>query len=296
MKNQVAVLLNSCDKYSDIWEYFFHFFNLYWSDCPYQVYVNTETKTCNYETNVGSIKTCNTKVGMQWSERILKALNCIEEEYVIWFIDDFFLLSKINQKAIDEVVEFAKNYKNFGSCLFEKDIPNTYNTKKVFGDFRIRDKREPYYVSAQITLWKKSYLKKVLRKNESPWDFEWYASYRCAHYKENSFVWDNKDYNLFPIYMKGEWSYGLMGGKWAKGTPYFFEKHGVECDFSKRGFFDFEKQEKAWNKKEKKLSFFDKIKMLFTDFQGFKNKLRPKIKVLSSKIDIKGRVMNFFGR
>ena len=36
--------------------------------------------------------------------------------------------------------------------------------------------------------------------------------------------------------------------------------------------------------------------MLFTDFQGFKKKLRPKIKVLSSKIDIKGRLINLFGK
>ena len=173
-------------------------------------------------------------------------------------------------------------------------MPNPYNMQKEFGNFRLRDKREPYLAVARVILWRKSFLKKVLRKNESIWDFEIYATMRCSHYKEKLYVWNTKEFLPFHVYVKGKYSYGITCGRWGLGTPNLFEKHGVKCDFSKRGFMDYDKQEIEWSKVEKKLTFFEKLFMPLTDWKRFKSKVRPKIKKLKAKIDIKGRLIDVF--
>ena len=38
-KNDVTILVVSCDKYKDLWIPFFHCFFKYWSDCPYPVFL-----------------------------------------------------------------------------------------------------------------------------------------------------------------------------------------------------------------------------------------------------------------
>ena len=45
--NSVSILINSCDAYEDIWEPFFRCFSENWPDCPYPIYLNTETKEYN---------------------------------------------------------------------------------------------------------------------------------------------------------------------------------------------------------------------------------------------------------
>lgn len=44
LDQNVAVFVSSCDKYEDARESFFALFQKNW-ECPYQVYLNTETKT-----------------------------------------------------------------------------------------------------------------------------------------------------------------------------------------------------------------------------------------------------------
>ena len=39
-----AVVVCSCDKYSDLWDPYFELFKKFWADCPYPVFLNTETK------------------------------------------------------------------------------------------------------------------------------------------------------------------------------------------------------------------------------------------------------------
>ena len=40
-KTNVAVRVNSCDKYEDAWNPFFKLFSIMWPDCPYDIYLNS---------------------------------------------------------------------------------------------------------------------------------------------------------------------------------------------------------------------------------------------------------------
>ena len=44
MLQNTALLVSSCDKYSDCWDPFFKLLSIYWKDLEYPVYLITEEK------------------------------------------------------------------------------------------------------------------------------------------------------------------------------------------------------------------------------------------------------------
>lgn len=69
-----TVLLSTCDSYEDTWNPFFKLMNKYWEDCPYDVFINTESKNYipnfNTKLNIVSLHPINKK--LQWGGRMLE--------------------------------------------------------------------------------------------------------------------------------------------------------------------------------------------------------------------------------
>lgn len=292
VSDKVAVLVGTCDAYNDIWRYFFYFVDIHWKDCPYQFYLLTEEYSYDWTSPLGSeLKVIHTKKGSPWSERILVALKEIKEDYIVFILDDSFILDPVRQNVIESCVSELEKDKMIGCFHFEEFIPNPYHIKSDFIEFRQMDKRENFLASAYVTLWRKTFLKKILQKKESPWQFELYATERCRHYKEKIYVLDEDSPSVIHYYIKGKGGYGVSGGKWAPNTVNLFKKYSLECDFSKRGFYDADKiLEEEKKPRNPKLSFVDKILLPFTDMKLFKEKIDPRIQLLRARIDIKGRI------
>ena len=56
-KQELAILVNSCDKYEDAWDPFFKLLKIQWPDCPYRIYLNTEFK--NYVCDCFDVEVIN---------------------------------------------------------------------------------------------------------------------------------------------------------------------------------------------------------------------------------------------
>ncbi len=287
----VAVLINSCDSYTDVLDYFFFFFKKFWN-CPYKVYLNMEnTKYHNRNFDFKTFSFGKTT----WSNRLIKCLNAIKEEYVLMFLDDFFLLDFVNQEHFDKCLTLMEQDKNIGYIMFEPHFYNEFNLPPYNELLRIRNKYEDFLATTQIALWKKSYLLQVLRKRENPWDFEIYGSFRMRHYKQKCFVLNKDAPPIFPMILRGENSAGIISGQWQPGNVQLFEKYNLHCDFSKRGIVNLEqryKPRKSVKQKYKELSVFKKIFLPFYDLKLFKSYYRPIIKKYINLIDLRGRLKN----
>ncbi len=291
--NNVAVVVNSCDSYDDLWDYTFAFFKANWSDCPYKIYLNTETKS--YKSKDVDVTVVNTNKKYSWSKRLKRVLKSIEEEYVIIICEDFFFYDKVRQDILNNCEKWLKGNKKIGCFNFENNIDNQFNTDSEFDNFRIKDKKERYYISAYASMWRKSFLMELLSNNENAWEFEAFGAKRALHYKYKNYIVKNGGEVVFPCWIKGENAYGVTGGKWTKGNVELFNRYGLQCDFSKRGFFNQKESEAGWVLNPK-LSFFQKITLPITNRELFKKKMRPRIKRITSKIDLKGRLKNLFRR
>ena len=169
-----AILILSCDKYADIWEPFFSQFYKYWPDCPFKVYLGSNSVKLKNP----RVETILSKISEDWSSDLLKILNNIKEEYVFVWMEDLFPVEKIDSKLFVRAFQFME--KNKGNHIqMSPYFPPVGNTSdKLFGYY---NKRMPYRINAP-GFWNKPHLQQLLIPGENPWNFEIMGSYRARYY------------------------------------------------------------------------------------------------------------------
>jgi hypothetical protein len=168
----IAVLVVSCDRYADMWDPFFDFFRLFWSDCPYKVYLSTNIKTPKLE----NVTVLNTGSSSDWSSELSTAISQIPEKNIILFLEDYFIREKVDNSELKSYIDFFEvsgaAYMKLGCFSSKYNELWPYETVNAFSKVGKIDKSAKYLVCLQLTLWDKSYLQTLLVPGESPWQFE----------------------------------------------------------------------------------------------------------------------------
>lgn len=251
MNGKCTVLVNSCDAYEETWLPFFTLFEKYWAECKYPVFLNTETKyfsSASIEVQVSHSQ----KKG--WSGRLLDALKRIKTPYVIMLLDDFFLDKPVHQDIIDSCVNWMNQDKNIATFSFVPTLWEDGESGKYAG-FQKRPYRCDYKVNCQAAIWRREALIKLIRKQETPWDFEIYGSSRARRYVNWEFYTAERNSTWAFSY---NWIAGgaVHRGRWTEGTKELLEKNGIVLDFSVRGMDESKIAEYAINPEHHKSQTF----------------------------------------
>jgi len=247
-----SILVNSTDSFEDCWQPFFKLFSKYWTDYRGKIFLNTETKDFTYnDLDIISVKN-NIDLPrnkITWSQCLIKALELIESDVILYLQEDYFLHDKVDYKLIEKFSELMQN--NNIDCIHLTDQatsgPFTPTDNELLWE---TDQKAPYRISMQAALWKKNILKKYLNKDENAWQFELNGTKR-SHKNNDRFLCVNKsiiikdENEIIPYIFTG-----IIKGKWNLEAVKLFEKNGIETDFSKRGFHD----------PSKKISYFHRLK------------------------------------
>ena len=78
MNSDFAILILSCDKYSDAWDPFFALFRKFWPDCPYKVYLATN----ELKPEVSGVHIIASGKPKNWSDDTLAVLKQIQEGHL----------------------------------------------------------------------------------------------------------------------------------------------------------------------------------------------------------------------
>lgn len=192
-----SILILSCDKYRDLWKPFFQLFWKNWPDCPYQVYLGSNTVTFKDK----KVKTILSGKDIDWSTSYLKILSQIPEQHILVWPEDGFILSKVDTQLINScftylVQEKAKLIQTHPIIL--SDAKNISKNTLV-GSY---EKKRPYRINVK-GFWDKKYLSNLLIKGEDPWHFEIIGSYRTSY--EDGFYFSSKPiFNYIHIVEKGK--------------------------------------------------------------------------------------------
>lgn len=177
MKDKCAILVLSCDKYSDLWDPFFYLFNKYWSGCPFKIYLGSNTVSHNNRSL--RVKTVLSGEGVDWSTDLLRILSQIKEEYLFIWLEDFFLADYVQTQNFYTCFEFMidrkANHIHFSPFISPDGV---FLENNIFGYY---EKGVPYRVIIE-GFWKKSHLEKLLIPGENPWNFEIMGSYRSSYF------------------------------------------------------------------------------------------------------------------
>jgi hypothetical protein len=93
-------------------------------------------------------------------------------------------------------------------------------------------------IGLQAGLWRKSTLRESLRSHESPWQLEILGTRRVRQHLHKVFCVNRDRYSGLGKEIIPYTATGVISGRWARDIVVpLFERHGIEVDFSRRGFY-----------------------------------------------------------
>ena len=235
MMNTCSILVNSCDKFSSAWHPFFTLLRKYWPNCPYKVYLNTESLDYS-DYNVETLNSNNSS----WTGRLMNSLKIIDTDYVIFLLEDFFLMGYVKDNVIESII-MEMNKDQQIAVVYPKKITG-FDNRDIDHPEWIRmdyNKNNRYLVNCQFAIWNRRALLSILKPGMSPWEME-----------RSLKIGDNCDYkfycspqgskfsiegDVFPYYFAIQNGYGIAKSKWLWNNKKFFKEEGIIVDYSTLG-------------------------------------------------------------
>ena len=118
-----------------------------------------------------------------------------------------------------------------------------------------------------LSLYKNTYFKKMLRRKETPWDFEKFGTFRSRKFDELVLVQNNMFPLAFDYNYEIRFGMGITKRKWLKNNKLLFERYGIDVNFDRLGWYEDTENRIVGlgrTKKEKLLMPFLNPKMFFT--------------------------------
>jgi hypothetical protein len=240
MSTNYSLLVNTTDSFEDCWVPFFTLFKKFWPDYNGKIYLNTETKIftfpgLNIVSVQNNIKTPNKRI--TWSECLIRALNSIDSEIILYMQEDYFLKDSVKNNLVEKYVLLMHENSNI-HCIHLTDQGSPAERTSYFEGLWHIPKNHQDRISCQAALWRKDVLLQYLRVFETAWNFEWWGSKRAAILKHNFYVVDKNWVKLNQFEIIPYIFTGVIGGRWYKEILPVFEKNNIIIDYSERGFFE----------------------------------------------------------
>lgn len=229
-KDNVTIIINSCDSYGDVIELFFKAFDEYWPNNKFPIVLNVESSDILAYTEME-------KVGKGWGERLIDVLDSIETDYVIMVFDDFILEDFVDENKIYAALDILKNdtessvfYLNAACLRDHQDDPDN--------DYRLLKQDSDYRMNSVPSIWKKNDLKFFTRPIDNPWSWEVFGSYRTFNINKNFYSTSSISKNIFKY--NREKGGAIYRGKWVKDVVEDkIKKYSLEIDLNERGVIEF---------------------------------------------------------
>lgn len=228
-ENQLAILVLSCDKYSDIWNPFFSMFFKFWSDCNYPIYLCSDSLSYDHP----RVKSINPGENLEWSARLEWALKQVPETNILFLLEDYILLKPVQNDRIEYCLNVLKETKAGYLRLISYPLPDAPLLN--YPGIGIVNPGSPYRNNTQAAIWKKETLLSLLDPTENVWDFELKGTHRSDSLPEPFLCVEKGE---FPPY-KGKYPYSyfctaVVRGEWVRKAVKLIRKNGFDVDLSAR--------------------------------------------------------------
>ena len=246
--NNLTILVNTCDKYDDLWQPFFKLLKKYGAElvnCP--IVLNADKKQYHYEDlNI----TCpnNYETNESWGKRIKNCLKTIKTDYVLFLLDDFFLQKVVDIETIKNCINWLDKNDNV-ACFNFISLESAQIESQQYKNFCEIPAGSKYRLNAQAAIWKKSVLNDSLLDCENAWEWEILGNIRNrtilkgfeiyalkygerSPYDYNFIDYEHSNKNSIKVYS------AIMRGKWLPQViEKCFNENDITIDYSVRGIY-----------------------------------------------------------
>ena len=195
-----ALVILSWDGYRDLWEPCLTLYRRYWPDCPYPMFLVTESGTVTDP----RVKTLPVGRGLAWSDGTRVAMTAVAHPFVLVMLDDFLLSGPVASERVEaRRLELVQRH---GAYL--RLVPLPRPTARVPGCPEIgeHERGVPFRASLQAAFWRRSTFLTLLAPGESPWEFERNASARSASLDAPFYTTRRAALPYVDALTRGQWS------------------------------------------------------------------------------------------
>jgi|TARA_B100000282_G_scaffold296836_1_gene280386 hypothetical protein len=178
-----------CDNNLWVLKIYAFLFEKFWGNEQQVVIMGFSKPEFSLPDNFSFVSLAKEQIGgaKKWTRYIYNYLSTVEDEYVIFSLEDFFPTCPPRMDLVSDIIELMKKDSSIGRAdltwdsfinVFDKNNKVVHRNQykqlcKIRGTSVLNlPKGAPYRISTQPALWKKEYLLKFLDNDWSPWDFE----------------------------------------------------------------------------------------------------------------------------
>lgn len=238
-QGDMAILVNTSDGFADCWDPFFELWRTYAADIKdLPIYLNTER--IGYHTNGLDVRTTHVwpkdeSPRPTWSTCLDRGLAQITEEKVLYLQEDYFLTQPLRADCITRASALLDAHPQFDAVYLNNYGPKFEDGQPIAESFVAVPRLSKYLLSTQAALWKRDALRSHIQGWENGWMFEKFGTWRAARASRQFASVAPKIMHEQPVI---DYIYtGVMKGKWHRACPALFNAHGIDVDFSHRGFY-----------------------------------------------------------
>jgi len=263
-----SIIIMSCDPYSDVWDSMTETFDRFWPHCPFEVYLCSENKKFEHTW----IKNIRTEKRMGWGEMLDFVLKKVNTPYVIYMQEDYLLKSTINNDQVFTWLTFFESTR--AAYLRMLPWPNPDLLFENRTDVGLISEKDPFRTSLQCAVWDKCVLQKLVKVDESGWDFEANSGARTQGMNRPFLSLKAEvDYATMNdlTYPIDYFATGVLHGKWMREAIFYFRKIGVNIDPGKRGVitrWDYWYRHQCKNEAFKEKFFLKMLNRVFNSVVG----------------------------
>ena len=235
-KKDVTILVNSCDKYEDLWYPFFEMLRIQWPSLDYPIILNTEGKKYIHSHKVGREIRCLQlfkNISVDWSTRMLKTIEYVDTEFVLMMLDDNYSITPVNQDGFEKTLQIMMKHPNILCINFTPMFGhNDGKSSLIYNDLLVIKRTNGLQYSADCALWRTKGLRRVLLAGESIGQFEINTKRRRKLF-ERVYMY-KEGHSPIDIRQRINFGYGVSGGKWMYNNEALFKRYGINADLTKR--------------------------------------------------------------
>ena len=195
-----SIVVMSCDKYKCLTPAFKHCIDKYYPNHPEIYFIYGQG--------------C-------WTERLRKGLEQIQDEYVLFFLDDMLIREPVNKDLINNAFQVLQKNDKIAVINFE----HNYREALSFSNYWLKQKQNQFYLhSCQPSLWNRKAFINNLQKNEDAWTWE------LTTVNNNYTYLINKDANIINIGKRDDLNWGISRGTMSKEFQDFLIKENIYSD------------------------------------------------------------------
>ncbi len=212
----MTMLVLSCNQFSDLWDGQIKLLERNWPDREIDTYIVTDAHT---DKQYPDIKILNIENGAEWSERLSAALEYVQTDYVFITLDDYYLIKKVNDRQIQDLLDMMEKEKIDYIRLFCRPKRATKQELQGYRKIYKVDNSCDYSVNLYSGIWRREFIKSCIRTPMNAWKFEVSLHKRAEEYGANCVVSLNNEYEILDVVRKGKLLH--------KAVAYFHRHPGI---------------------------------------------------------------------